>query len=108
MFARPLQPQIPQLLTSSACRDEYFGLRVRLKEDPAQARNIPVNSTVGPSGQRCLPVHVPARQSHVGGQLSARACTQLSRIALRKHEQLLGSRLQQVEQSQRSLWPVLC
>ena len=32
------------------CRDEYLGLRVRLKADPAQAVNIPVNSTVGPSG----------------------------------------------------------
>ena len=31
-------------------RDEYFGLRIRLKSNPATAINIPVNSTVGPSG----------------------------------------------------------
>ena len=36
--------------SGKCCRDEYFGLRVRLKDDPAQAINIPVNSTVGPSG----------------------------------------------------------
>ena len=31
-------------------REEYFGLRVRHKKDSSQAINIPVNSTVGPSG----------------------------------------------------------
>ena len=32
------------------CREEYFGLRVRKLHDSAQAINIPVNTTVGPSG----------------------------------------------------------
>ena len=32
------------------CREEYYGLRVRQEKDPAIAINIPVNTTVGPSG----------------------------------------------------------
>ncbi|KAL0018632.1 hypothetical protein WJX77_009530 [Trebouxia sp. C0004] len=31
-------------------REEYYGLRVRQEKDPAIAINIPVNTTVGPSG----------------------------------------------------------
>lgn len=35
-------------------REEYYGLRVRQERDPAQAINLPVSTTVGPSGQPLL------------------------------------------------------
>ena len=34
-------------------REEYFGLRIRHKTIHSRAINIPVNSTVGPSGEHC-------------------------------------------------------
>ena len=33
-----------------AAKEAYFGLRVRHASDPSRAVNIPVNTTVGPSG----------------------------------------------------------
>lgn len=33
-----------------AAKEAYFGLRVRHAADPSRAVNIPVNTTVGPSG----------------------------------------------------------
>lgn len=32
------------------CREEYYGLRVRQVKDPSVAINIPVSTTIGPSG----------------------------------------------------------
>ena len=38
-----------------ACREEYFGLRIRHRAIHSRAINIPVNSTVGPSGMTLTP-----------------------------------------------------
>lgn len=53
-------------------RDEYFGLRVRLISSPSHAINIPVNSTVGPSGAcpalLSSPAHVRYQQRWTAGE----------------------------------------
>lgn len=50
-----------------AAKEAYFGLRVRHAQDPSHAVNIPVNTTVGPSGTRLL-------QSSAAGPGHSGAC----------------------------------
>lgn len=54
-----------------AAKEAYFGLRIRHADDPSQAVNIPVNSTVGPSGavqrgaRSCLGNSTPNPTGHL-------------------------------------------
>ena len=48
-----------KIVSLSRCyREEYYGLRVRQVKDPSIAINIPVNTTIGPSGLPCHPVQL--------------------------------------------------
>ena len=52
-------PRECRLRSSRCCREEYYGLRVRQVKDPSVAINIPVNTTIGPSGLPCQPFLCP-------------------------------------------------
>jgi hypothetical protein len=56
-----------------ATREEYLGLRVRARPAPERAINIPVSTTVGPSGARRTPSPPHAGRPQTRAALRARA-----------------------------------